>query len=135
MAGRTLLAGIAVGGLAVGLLTAGPSAAAERSAAQRAIQITSATPLATYPHLTVTTRTGTLPPGYLFAGPKFDIPRPAGAPVGPMILDDHGRPVYFLNTDAGVRATDVRVQRYNGQRVLTYWMGQTGINPGIGVGD
>jgi hypothetical protein len=135
MAGRTVLAAVAVGGLAVGLMTAGSSTAADRPATRSAITITPATPRANYPHLIVTKRAARLAPGYLFTGPKIAVHRPGGAPVGPMIVDAHGRPVYFTNEPRGERAYDVRVQRYHGRRVLTYWLGTTGVNPGSGVGD
>jgi hypothetical protein len=51
-----------------------------------------------------------------------------------MIVDDHGRPVYFLNLPPKMRAFDVRVQTYRGQPVLTYWRGTNGVNPGYGSG-
>lgn len=135
MLGRTLLAGIAVGGLAAGLMVVGPSAAAQDPAAQSALRVTSAPPISKYPHLKVTRRIGPLAAGLIFTGPRFPVARPAGAPVGPLITDDHGRPVYFMNLAQDLRATDVRVQRYNGQRVLTYWMGKVGANPGVGSGN
>ncbi|HEY2297711.1 MAG TPA: arylsulfotransferase family protein [Jatrophihabitans sp.] len=106
------------------------------ASAQRAVTVTTVAPNASnYPAMTVTERIGKPAPGYIFAGPKIDGPRPSGAPVGPMILDGRGRPVYFMNTQAADRATDVRVQTYHGKRVMTYWLGGTGANPGIGVGD
>jgi hypothetical protein len=57
-------------------------------------------------------------PGYVFIAPKKDV-----AQAGPMILDDHGRLVWFrpLNT-RGV--TDFRVQTYRGRPVLTWWRGR-----------
>jgi hypothetical protein len=124
---------LAVTGLVAAFFTTG---AAPAGAHQRArVTITPATPRAKFPKLDVTTRRPGRAPGYIFAGPKFDGPRPAGAPVGPMIVDDRGRPVWFQNLPGGTRATDVRVQTYRGQPVLTYWQGGTGANPGVGIGD
>jgi hypothetical protein len=57
---------------------------------------------------------GTMP-GYLFIAPKR-----GAAQAGPMILDERGRLVWFRPLDTrGV--TDLRVQRYRGQPVLTWW--------------
>jgi hypothetical protein len=84
-----------------------------------------------------------LVPGYFFAGPKYDAGAPpAGARIGPEILDAQGRAVYFDQTPnaGGVRATDVRAQIYHGKRVLTYWQGGTPKGPdgvqmaGVGSG-
>ena len=40
---------------------------------------------------------------------------------GPMILDGHGRLIWFERIPAGARAADFRVQRYEGRPVLTWW--------------
>jgi hypothetical protein len=57
-------------------------------------------------------------PGYVFIAPKKNV-----AQAGPMIVDNHGRLVWFrpLNT-RGV--TDFRVQALNGRPVLTWWRGR-----------
>jgi arylsulfotransferase ASST len=57
-------------------------------------------------------------PGYIFIAPKKDVDQ-----AGPLILDNHGRVVWFrpLNTHA---VTDFRVQRYRGRPVLTWWHGR-----------
>jgi Arylsulfotransferase (ASST) len=58
-------------------------------------------------------------PGYIFIAPKKHV-----AQAGPLILDNHGRVVWFLPVDArGV--TDFRVQRYLGKPVLTWWRGRS----------
>lgn len=71
---------------------------------------------------------GAAPPGDdLFLAPEF-------GPVqnGPMIIDAHGRLVYFKPLPEPDVAADFRVQRFQGQPVLTWWQGYT--NAGIGVG-
>jgi hypothetical protein len=40
---------------------------------------------------------------------------------GPMILDENGRLLWFKPLPAGWRAGDLRVQRYDGHTVLTWW--------------
>ena len=53
---------------------------------------------------------------------------------GPLIVDDHGRVVWFK--PVADTAIDFRVQRYKGEPVLTWWEGQvsqTGVGQGIGV--
>jgi hypothetical protein len=47
-----------------------------------------------------------------------------GAQVGPMILSPQGNLVWFSPLTGGNAAFDVRVQRYQGKPVLTYWVGQ-----------
>jgi hypothetical protein len=130
---RSTTSALAVAALAAALFTAGSVPADAHR--QGGVTITPTTPRANFPKLTVTTRLPGRAPGFIFAGAKFDGVRPAGAPVGPMITDDRGRPVWFLNLPGGTRATDVRTQTYRGKRVLTYWQGGTGVNPGVGVGD
>ena len=48
---------------------------------------------------------------------------------GPLIIDRAGRLVYFRAVSdhgtPGLRAFNVRVQRYGGERVLTHWIGAT----------
>jgi hypothetical protein len=57
---------------------------------------------------------------------------------GPMIIDGHGGVVWFKPLPHRQSATDVRVQRYHGQPVLTWWQGDinaSGIGQGEGVID
>lgn len=55
-------------------------------------------------------------PGYIFLAPY------AGpGQYGPMILDEAGRLVWFKPIPKGERAADLRVQRYEGRPVLTWW--------------
>jgi hypothetical protein len=42
---------------------------------------------------------------------------------GPEIIDQHGNPVWFHPIPEGQTASDFRVQRYQGQPVLTWWQG------------
>jgi hypothetical protein len=53
--------------------------------------------------------------------------------AGPLILDPQGRPVWFYPLTGGNAATDLAVQQYGGQSVLTFWQGQ--IANGVGQGD
>jgi hypothetical protein len=71
-------------------------------------------------------------PGYLFVAPKLN-----AAQAGPMILDNYGHLVWFrpLNT-RGV--TGLRVQRYRGRPVLTWWQQRpegTRVDPWYTVAD
>ena len=42
---------------------------------------------------------------------------------GPEIIDRNGKAVWFHPIPEGQTAADFRVQRYRGQRVLTWWQG------------
>jgi hypothetical protein len=67
-------------------------------------------------------------PGYIFLGPQ-------AGPVsdGPMIIGSDGHLVWYKPLPRNEIATDVRVQTYEGQPVLTWWQG--GWNAGIGRGE
>ncbi|MFF4562269.1 arylsulfotransferase family protein [Streptomyces sp. NPDC001435] len=54
-------------------------------------------------------------------------------PRGPQIMDDHGRPIWFRKVPDGNFASDFRVQEYHGQKVLTWWEGES-TNTGVGAG-
>lgn len=69
-------------------------------------------------------------PGLIFVAP-FDITAAAGAyqstpnsrsHSGPLVVDDSGEPVWFLPLGS-TTAMDVRVQNYQGRRVLTWYEG------------
>ncbi len=81
------------------------------------------------PPVTVFQSSGTLASGYVMVGPQ----RVGNtAPLqGPEILDSQGRVIWFMYTP-GKMATDVRVQNYQGNPVLTWCQGQTSAdtNPG-----
>jgi hypothetical protein len=56
-------------------------------------------------------------------------------PGGPMIIDPHGRLVWFHQLPAPVVATNFRVQSFAGTRVLTWWQGRVTIAAyGLGEG-
>src|SRR6266496_2920123 len=78
----------------------------------------------TPPAVTIDVKRKGLAPGYVFIAPKKI------EPEGPLILDNRGRPVWFHPQTLG--ATDFRVQRYHGRKVLTWWQGHSAF--GIGSG-
>jgi hypothetical protein len=56
-------------------------------------------------------------------------------PGGPMIIDGHGRLVWFKQLKPPDVAANLRVQRYRGRRVLTWWQGPvTAAAYGLGEG-
>jgi hypothetical protein len=64
-------------------------------------------------------------PGYIFitpTGPGGLTPLP-NAVQGPEILDNQGRPVWFLQLPGNQLASDFRIQTYQGQQVLTWAQG------------
>lgn len=71
------------------------------------------------PDVFVDVHSSTAQPGYLFMSP-FN-----SGQAGPMILDDSGRIVWFHPVNTGPRAaskaTDLQVQSYRGEPVLTWW--------------
>jgi Arylsulfotransferase (ASST) len=70
------------------------------------------------PVIEVTTRTPQSNPEYIFAAP-YSGPGPAG----PMIFDEAGNLVWFAPLPANTVATNLQVQQYQGQPVLTWWQG------------
>ncbi len=68
--------------------------------------------------------------GLVFVAPKAM----AGGPHGPMIVDDAGELVWFRSLPEGTVAADFRVQRYEGEPVLTWWEGQV-FEAGYGYGE
>ena len=81
------------------------------------------------PLVAVTASSSQTAPGDLFAAPY------AGpGPSGPMILDQAGNLVWFDPLPAGIEATNLQVQQYEGKPVLTWWQGR--IPPqGFGEGE
>jgi hypothetical protein len=70
------------------------------------------------PLIDVTQRSSLTAPGYLFAAPY------AGpGPNGPMIFEESGNVAWFDPMPAGVDATNLQVQQYEGKPVLTWWQG------------
>jgi hypothetical protein len=87
------------------------------------------------PQVTVLRNGRRLVDGLIFIGPK---PAPGatapGGQAGPEIIDNQGRPVWFNPIAAPDTATDVRVQQYHGQPVLTYGVGRSTGGPGHSEG-
>lgn len=73
------------------------------------------------PAVAVTTRSATTAPGHVFVAP-FRITGTAGPGYGALIVDDGGEPIWF-KPEAKVTAMNLRVQRYHGAPVLTWYEG------------
>ncbi len=73
------------------------------------------------PPLTVLQTSALTQAGDLFISPSG--PATGSYGNGPLILDSQGRPVWFLPLGPTGLATDLRVQSYNGQNVLTWTQG------------
>jgi hypothetical protein len=86
------------------------------------------------PRIAVLHRAAGLAPGLIVLGAKNRSPGP-GEQAGPLIVDDLGRPVWFRPLPPGQVASDVRVQRYQGRPVLTWWQGTTLGGAGHGHGE
>ncbi|WP_329088454.1 arylsulfotransferase family protein [Actinomadura citrea] len=85
------------------------------------------------PRIRVTRALDGLAPGYLFMSPQ-SLLEPEKC-HGPQIADDRGRTLWFHPVPEGEYATNVRVQEYRGEPVLTWWQGQateTGVGDGTG---
>ena len=63
----------------------------------------------------------------------FITPQQGPTQNGAMILDANGELVWFQPVPSGDMAADLRVQRYAGKRVLTWWQGYSGA--GVGAGE
>jgi hypothetical protein len=70
------------------------------------------------PLVAVTARSPQSAPGYLFATPYAG----PGLP-GPMIFDEAGNLVWFDPLPGNIAASNLQVQRYDGEPVLTWWQG------------
>jgi hypothetical protein len=81
------------------------------------------------PVMTVTARSGDIAPEYLFAAP-FNGP----GPNGPAVFDEAGNLVWFHPLPANVYATNLQLQQYYGQPVLTWWEGSISAQ-GVGIGE
>ena len=83
------------------------------------------------PVVTVRSRNAGEAVGLVFIGPKA---RQVGMrQAGPMIVDDSGEPIWFRALRR-LQAFDVRVQRYGGKPVLTWWQGTAAQGMGKGEG-
>ncbi|HEX8075163.1 MAG TPA: arylsulfotransferase family protein [Thermoleophilaceae bacterium] len=81
------------------------------------------------PAVRIERRTPGAAPGSIFLAPKSG-PNQAG----PMIVDGDGRLVWFHPLPPHVLAYNFGVQRYRGQRVLTWWEGRVAHGRGRGQG-
>jgi hypothetical protein len=78
--------------------------------------------------LATTQSAGTTP------GDVFEAPYSGPGPSGPMIFEGNGNLVWFHPLASGLDATNLQVQQYDGQTVLTWWQGH--IPPqGFGQGE
>lgn len=111
---------------AAAVLVSAPSAAARtfsRAAVGRAYR---SRPDLEPPIVTVTARNSPSP-GHVFLAP-FDLQaavtgKPSGGQFGALIVDDSGYPIWFRENRPGLTIIDLRVQRYRGRRVLTWYEG------------
>ena len=81
------------------------------------------------PKVRVETRTPAASRGKIFVAPKVG---PGDA--GPMILDERGRLVWFLDLPRQRKAFDFRAQTFEGRPVLTWWQGRIRAGHGLGKG-
>jgi Arylsulfotransferase (ASST) len=79
-----------------------------------------AAPATSPPPVTVLSPHGAVGAGDIFITPTGDSQTYAN---GPEILDRSGKVLWFHPIPQGQTASDFRVQRYRGQRVLTWWQG------------
>jgi hypothetical protein len=70
------------------------------------------------PVLDVTVRSPATAPGDIFTAPDAGL-----GPSGPTIFDEAGNLVWFDALPPGVESTNLQVQQYDGQPVLTWWQG------------
>jgi len=98
------------------------------------IDTTDPTALAPTP-VTVLKNNGNVAPGLIFVAPKI-VGSGVTGQQGPEIIDNQGRPFFFLPITLPYQATDFRVQEYRGQPVLTFDVGQAvGGGPGHSAGE
>jgi len=83
------------------------------------------------PQVTVHARTGDLAQGPILLAPKR---RSTSAGTGALMVDDAGEPLWFRPNREGMRTNDLRVQRYKGKPVLTWWEGRAAGGHGFGYG-
>lgn len=87
------------------------------------------------PQVTASAPHGRAPAGDLFLS-EFDSPGQAGpGQHGPLVVGGDGTPIWFHPLPTGQTATDVRVQQYDGQPVMTWWQGFVNAGVGNGVGE
>jgi hypothetical protein len=70
------------------------------------------------PTVTVSVKSGDTARGDIFLAPANKLGQP-----GPLILDDHGQPIWFHPLPGKLQAFGFREQHYQGKPVLTWWQG------------
>lgn len=87
------------------------------------------------PQITINERTGPTAPGLIVLGPKKLLGAKMGPAEqqGPELVDDRGRVRWFRPMPPGEIASDVRVQRYRGRPVITWWQGKLLLGYGFGA--
>jgi hypothetical protein len=129
--GASALAALALAGATLLVLGGhGGSSGSARASSRAAGTVPDLRP----PPITVLRRDPSLAPGLIFLGAK-DLSAGPAEQGGPLIVDDLGRPVWFKPLPAGEVASDVRVQRYEGRPVLTWWQGRSIGGAGHGDGE
>jgi len=81
------------------------------------------------PAVTVTAQSPAVAPGDVFVAPYG-----ATGQAGPMILEPSGGLLWFKSLPANTEATNLEVQEYEGEPVLTWWQGNISIH-GFGLGE
>lgn len=81
------------------------------------------------PTVTITQQASGTPPGDIFLSPINKLGQ-----AGPLILDGHGRPIWFHPLSGSTQAFGFQEQRYQGRPVLTWWQGIVS-SRGYGVGE
>jgi hypothetical protein len=81
------------------------------------------------PAVTVTAQSPAVAPGDVFVAPYG-----ATGQAGPMILEPSGGLLWFKPLPANTEATNLEVQEYEGEPVLTWWQGNISIH-GFGLGE
>src|SRR5579862_1061072 len=111
-----------VGAVAAGALATRAAAAPVPSMATSGAAFLTRPDLAP-PPLTIATPANGTSAGFVFLAP-YDIAATTPVPgkYGPMILDENGQLVWYLPRKT-LTAMDLKVQRYRGQRVLTWYEG------------
>ena len=102
-------------------------AGAKGAAARGEVQRFRSAPALKPPAVTVRRRSARTAPGYVFVTPNKGRGR-----HGPMIIDNRGDLVWFRRAPRDGFATDLKVQRYRGRPVLTWWQGRSAGGGGNG---
>jgi len=99
-----------------------PPAAIDRFRSRRDLQA---------PVVRINRRSGARERGLIFLAPFS--PKGSPRPDGPLITDDRGDLVWFKPVRRGTAVTDLKVQRLDGEPVITWWEGRFAIGWGYGA--